>query len=304
MPAVSGSFGKLLEPGLRKIFFESYGEKPEQYSKYTNVQSSKKAVETDYRMGGFHMWEKKGTLDATEYEDPTDTLPIYYKHETFSKGFQVEKELSDDEQYNQIKKFPKALGRAARATIETHAASMLNNAFTASATNPYGEALIANNHARLDKGVALTNHIGQLALNEPNLEIALKLAREQQDETGLKIQMVPKTLVVPGALEYTAKKILKSSQVPIAGGATQNASANDYNPYQGMMKLVVLDYLTDPKAWFLIDDSMNPLNFFWRERLNFKGSNDFDTDIAKYKGRMRYSYGWSDWRGVLGSNPS
>ena len=28
---------------------------------------------------------------------------------------------------------------------------------------------------------------------------------------------------------------------------------------------------------------------------------DFDTFVAKYRGYMRYSYGFSDWRGMVGS---
>ena len=36
------NFGKLLEPGLRKIFFETYDEIPEQYSKIYNMLTSRK----------------------------------------------------------------------------------------------------------------------------------------------------------------------------------------------------------------------------------------------------------------------
>jgi hypothetical protein len=42
----------------------------------------------------------------------------------------------------------------------------------------------------------------------------------------------------------------------------------------------------------------------WREKLSFKNETDFDTDVAKYKGRMRFSYGWSDHRGIIGSDGS
>lgn len=294
MPINEGNYGRLLEPGLRKIFFETYAEKPQQFSQFANVLTSKKAVETDYRMGGFHMWGKKGTLDATEYEDPTDTLPMMYRHETFSRGFQVEKELVDDEMYSQINKMPKALARAARATVETYAANLLNKSYTADPKNANGESLVSATHARLDKGTALSNYIGNLTLNEPNLEVALKLAGEQLDETGLKIQMHVDTLVIPRALEFTAEKISKSVQLP--GG-----DLNDINPLKGRFNVVVLDYLTSDTNWFLVDSTLNPLNFFWREKLNFKSTDDFDTDIAKYKGRMRFSYGWTDWRGILGA---
>lgn len=306
MAVQSGNYGKLLEPGLRKIFFETYGEKPEQYTSIFNVQNSQKAIETDLRLGGFGTWNQKGSLDATEYEDLTTTSTVTYKHNTFSKGFQVEKEMVDDEQYNIINKLPKALARAARATIEGHGASVLNGAFTDTRTFTLGtggtvtESLISASHALLGGGTT-TNAIGNLALSEANLEIAMKLASEQVDEKGLKIQMMPDVLIVPRGLEYTAEKIVKSVQLPSAG-AGSILNVNDINPMQNKFKVVVLDYLTDQNNWFLMDSTINPLNFFWREKLSFKNDNDFDTDIAKYKGRMRYSYGWSDFRGILGAS--
>jgi phage major head subunit gpT-like protein len=295
MPINSGlqNYGKLLEPGLRKIFFETYKEKPEQYSQAFNILSSQKAIETDARLGGFSMWNEKGTLDGTEYENLTKLDTATYKHTTYSKGFQVEKELVDDEQYNQINKASKALARAARATIETKAAAVLNNAFTT--TGGFDSvALVSASHVRADGG-STSNLIGALALSEANLEVAMQLASQQVDERGLKIQMMPDTLIVPRALEYTADKILKSAQMP----GTNN---NDINPLQGKFKVVVLDYLTSTTNWFLVDSTMNPLNFFWREKLSFKNETDFDTDVAKYKGRMRFTCGFSDFRGILGSN--
>lgn len=287
------NYGKLLEPGLRKIIFETYNEKPEQYSRVFNVISSKKAIETDARMGGFSMFNEKATLDSTEYEDLTKLDTVQYKHVTYSKGFQVEKELVDDEQYGQIKKAAQALARAARSTVEVKAASVLNTAFSTSTTNWNGEALISASHALLGGGTA-SNSLGTIALSEPNLELGFKLAREQVDERGLKIQMNPNLLIVPPALEFTAEKIAKSVQLP-------GSQENDINPLRGRFQVIVLDYLTDINNWFLADSAMMPLNFFWREKMSFKSENDFDTDVAKYKARMRFSYGWTDWRGIIGS---
>jgi phage major head subunit gpT-like protein len=295
MPINEGmqNYGRLLEPGLRKIFFETYKEKPEQYSQVFNIQTSSKAIETDARMGGFSLWNEKGTLDSTEYENLTKLETSTYKHTTYSKGFQVEKELVDDEQYGQINKASKALARVARATIETKAASVLNGAFTANGGFD-NLPLISATHARTDGGTT-SNFIGNLALSEANLEVAMKLASEQVDERGIKIQMMPDVLVVPRALEYTAEKIIKTVNMP-------GNNFNDINPMQGKFKVIILDYLTDNDSWFLIDSTMNPLNFFWREKLSFKNETDFDTDVAKFKGRMRFSYGYSDFRGILGSN--
>lgn len=300
MPIHSGNYARLLEPGLRKIFLETYKEKPEQYSKVFNVMKSKKAIETDLRMGGFSEWNTKGTTDSTEYELPTPTDIVQYQHVTYSKGFQVEKELVDDEQYNQINKMAKALARSARSTVERNAASVFRNAFKADPRNYKGEPLIGE-HKRLDGGTT-TNFVGKLALTEQNLEIAMKLAREQVDERGLLIQMMPRVLVVPPALEFTAMKIVESVQLP-------GTDYNDINPMKGRFQVVVLDYIGanveggSDNYWFLVDPDLHELNFFWRERLTFKSETNFDTDVAKYKGRMRFSYGWSDHRGILGANP-
>lgn len=293
------SWAKAMEPGLRSIFMDTYKEKEEQFSKVFNIDKSKKAIETDMRVPGFTQWNTKGQLDATEYEDIDDPATTQYKHLTYSKGFQVSKEMVDDEQYNLINKKPKMLARTARQTVESESISVLNNAFTASAKNPLGEALISANHAYLGKNMAgktATNYVGAYALSETNLELAFKLAREQVDENGGKIQMNPRKLIVPGALEFTAEKIAKSIQLP----GTNN---NDINPMRGRFQVIVLDYLTDPTAWFLIDDDLNPLQFFWREKISFKAMNDFDTDVAKYKGRFRCSFGWTDWRGIIGAKP-
>ena len=45
----------------------------------------------------------------------------------------------------------------------------------------------------------------------------------------------------------------------------------------------------------------NELNFFWRVKPEFKNEEDFDTFVSKYRGYMRYSLGFSDWRGMVGS---
>ena len=61
-----------------------------------------------------------------------------------------------------------------------------------------------------------------------------------------------------------------------------------------------MDYLNDDNMWFLIDKDVCELTFFWRKRLEFKSENDFDTLEAKYRGYMRYSCGYSNWRGIIG----
>jgi phage major head subunit gpT-like protein len=297
-------FGRLLEPGLRKIFMESYNEIPEQYSSVFNVQTSNKAIETDLRMGGFGMWEKKDSAGMIKYQDVPDTAALQYVHEEYASGFTVERKLVDDEQYGQIGKMAKALGRGARATIETKAATIFNNAF---ATNGFdGVPLISATHKRLDGGtmsnqLAATDGAGAAngALSDRNLKAALIQTARQVDDKGILIQVQPKILVVPRALQFIANTIVQSQTVSRLGDGSA-AATSDKNLLPSL-KIVVLDYLTSNTNWFLIDPTVAELNFFWRKRLEFKQEDDFSTMQSKYRGYMRFSVGYSDYRGVFGS---
>lgn len=305
----SATYGRLLEPGLRKIFFETYKELPEQYSQVFNVQSSSKAVETDYRMGGFGLWEKKDSAGSVKYQDPTGTQPLQYIHEEFGSGFSVERKLVDDEQYGTINKMSASLSRAARATIETHAATIFNTSFTQNGFD--GAPLISRSHVRLDGG-ALNNQlsagfgtaVNDGALSDRNLKGALIQARAQVDDRGILIQCVPRILVVPPALEFVAHTLLGGANLSAAG--TGSGMTNDINVIKSRLRIVVLDYISAAQggsdtAWWVIDPTVAELNFFWRKKLEFKNEQDFSTMQAKYQGYMRFSVGYSDYRGLVGS---
>jgi len=45
----------------------------------------------------------------------------------------------------------------------------------------------------------------------------------------------------------------------------------------------------------------NGMKHFERSPLTTKMEGDFDTGNVRYKARERYSFGWSDWRGIFGS---
>jgi len=61
------------------------------------------------------------------------------------------------------------------------------------------------------------------------------------------------------------------------------------------------NYLTDTDAWFIRTNAPDGMKYFERRGDSFATDNDFDTDNAKYKAQARYSYGWTDPRGIFGS---
>lgn len=316
---VSSNFAKLLEPGLRKIFFQTYAEVPEQFSKFYNVLNSKKAKEYDHTMGAFGDWtERASELSEVSYGKISDGYDITYTHSAFTKGFMVSRELYDDEQYRQINKFPAAMARAGRAFVEKKASETFLHAFgegacTATVNSGTLEApvynytysgfdsvpLISDMHVLKDSSTVIGKNLFTGALTDANLKLALKKMRETVDEAGNIIGIHPTRLIVPPALEFTAKAIVNSAQ--------QSGTANnDINTIKGALEVCVYDYIGaaaggSDTVWFLQDPSLSELNFFWRVKPEFKAENDFDTFVAKYRGYMRFSYGYSDWRGIGGS---
>ena len=304
---ISSNFAKLLEPGLRKIFFETYAEVPEQFSKIYNVNKSTKAKETDYGLGAFGDWtQRTSELSEVDYGKLSAGLERTYVHSAFTKGFMIGRELYDDEQYHQMNKMSAALARSGRAFVEKEAAKTLINAFSdgkatgSTDVNIYdGKTLISDKHPLVDGGSKTGSNLVTGALTDANLKIAMKCMRETVDEAGNLIAASAKKLVVPPALEYQAREILNSTQ-------TAGTDLNNTNSIKGMLDLVVYDYIGaaaggSDTAWFIIDPSLCELNFFWRIKPEFKAQEDFDTFVAKYRGYMRFSYGVSDWRGIVGS---
>ena len=300
---VSENFGKLLYPGLRKIFFETYDELPEQFSKIYNVNTSNSATETDYGMGAFGDWtERTDELSVVDYAKISEAGEVTYKHKAFTKGFMISRELYDDEKYGQMKKMAKALARAGRAKVEKDAVQPLLKGFqggTGTIKGRDGLELFHKAHTLVDSDATCGNML-EKELNEASLKEAIQMMASQKDEAGNLVQMKATKLIVPPALEDTALRLLHSAQLP-------GTNHNDTNEYlKDKLQVVVMDYLGataggNDKCWFLQDGNRHELNFFWRVKPEFKNEEDFDTFVAKYRGYMRYSLGFSDWRGMVGS---
>jgi phage major head subunit gpT-like protein len=289
-PVSSSNFQKLLEPRLRKIFFDTYDEVPEQYPQVYNVNTSKKAREEDFHIVGVGLWPEKEPMGPIPYETIDPSFSVTYEHVEYAKGIQVERKLVDDEQYDVIDKLPKELARKGRATVETKAALVLSNGFTNQGYD--GVPLFSTDHP-IERGGVCSNKLTS-PLTDAGLKEGILLMRKQVDPSGIPIQANPKKLIVPPDLEFTALTILNSAQV--AG-----SNLNDINVVKGRLTPVVLDYLTDPNDWFLQDPDIHEMNFFWRVKPEFKSEENFDTMVAKYRGYLRFSVGYSNWRGMVGS---
>ena len=82
-------------------------------------------------------------------------------------------------------------------------------------------------------------------------------------------------------------------------------SDNDINSVvnQGLLPegFVVNHYLNDPDAFFIKTDVPDGFKHFVRSPMSTSLEGDFDTGNMRYKARERYSFGFSNWRCVDGS---
>lgn len=294
---VSPNWPDLLEPGLRKAFDDSYRERPSNIALLFDVQSSNKAIEHDLSESALLDFEPFN--GAIPYDDMGEGYKTNYVHQEYARGFKVERKLVDDDLYGIINRRPSRLGRAARRRREKDAASMFNNAFNAGFLGGDGVSLCNSAHPSNNSSATQSN-TGTLVLNDVNLEATRRLMIGFQDDRGGIIDMEPDFILVPTALEQTAWEIINSKGKP-------DTADNNANFHMGKYKLLVWhNYLTSSAQWYLMDSLMMKEYHIWFDRITpeFFKDREFDTLNSKFAGYMRYSFGWSDWRGVYGQMPA
>jgi phage major head subunit gpT-like protein len=289
------NFADLLTPGFRQIFTDKFKEMPMQMDKLFHVNDSEKDSEKDSAVSGFGYAVQTGEGGTISYEDPVLGFNTTYVHLKYTKGFKVSREMYDDDLYGIMNKRPAALGRAMRRTAENQAALVFIRAFNASYLGGDSKVLCSTSHTRADGGTAQSNASSTgITFGEANLETAIIAFRNQLDDKGMIIDVMPKLILIPISLRKTAHLVVDS---PLRQGTADN----DANVYNNAFDIIDWIYLTSITAWFLIDPNEHELTWFWRRKPEFKNDELFDTEYAVYKSTMRLSRGWSDWRGIWGS---
>jgi hypothetical protein len=294
----TGAHPKALWPGVHKFVMGEYSDHPVEYTQIFDMADSKMAYEEDVEITGFGLAQVKAEGGAAAYDSHTQGFVKRYTHVAYSLGYIVTREEIDDNLYKSRSfKRGKMLSFSFRTTKEIVAANILNRAFSASYPGGDGKELIATDHPTL-----AGNQSNELAtpadLSEASLEDILTQVMEAKNSRGLQIALRGDKLIVPPSLAFTAERIMKSS--------LQNDTANNaVNAIRSMGLLrggvVVNHYLTDPDAWFVKSDAPDGMRGFQRAAFEFSQDNDFDTMNAKAKAYERYVFGWTDWRGLYGS---
>lgn len=301
MTSRSSGFSNLLAPEMSSIFFNKYNGWPEEFAQVFNIESSSQAYEIDSEITGLGQFVKKTEGAAISYDDPLHGRRKTYTHETFGLGYRVTKELYEDDLYGIIKKMPQALSRSARQTQEVQAWNVFNYAFNSAYTGIDGVQLVSTAHKNVTgAGGPYTNRLSTDAdLSVTSLQSACQILEETTDDRDLNLMIKPKILLIGPGQKWMARELLNSEKKPHTADNEINALSDEG------LKYMVCHYLTDSNAWFLLSDKADHyLKFYWRQKIQFDNDDDFDTGDAKFKSTMRFSVGFSGWRGVVGTSGS
>jgi len=298
--AISRSqLAKELEPGLNALFGLEYDKYDKEHLDVFDVESSDRAFEEEVMLAGFGNAETKPEGAGVNYDTAQEAWTARYNHETIALAFAITEEAVEDNLYDKLAgRYTKALARSMNNAKQIKGANVLNNGFSSSYTGGDGKELLATDHPTVTGGDFKNELTTAADLNETSLEQALVDLADMIDERGLKVAVKATKMLIPSELVFVAERLLQSQLRTGTGDNDINAVKSS-----GMVPggYVVNHYLTDSDAWFLKTDAPNGLKVFERSPLKTSMEGDFDTGNMRYKARERYSFGWSDPRGIFGS---
>ena len=290
---------KELLPGLNALFGMEYKKYMDEDKEIFETENSERSFEEETKLSGFGQAPVKQEGEGLYYDTAQETWTARYTHQTIAMGFSMTEEAMEDNLYDSLStRYTKALARSMAYTKQVIAASILNNGFSSSYLYGDGQPLFSTSHPLVSGGTNSNRPSVGTDLNETSLENAIIQIAAWTDERGLLIAAMPKKLIIPSALQFTATRLLQTELRVGTADNDINAIKNNGCIPGGW---TVNHYLTDTNAWFLTTDVPNGLKHFSRMPLKTTMDGDFDTGNVRYRARERYSYGVSDPLGMFGS---
>ena len=297
-----GNIPRLLQEGVKKVFGQAYDEHSTEWNRVFDEDSSRKAFELDVQFEGFGLASVKDEGGDIAFDSQRQGFTPTYPHVTYGKGFVVTKEAIQDELYDQFSKRARGLAFSMTQTKEVIGSNILNNGGNSAFVMGGGDGVSLFNDAHVngptDNGTFANRLPITADLSEASLEDLLIQIGQATDPRGLRIAIQGTRLIIPVQLQFEAQRIL--------GSVLQNDTANNATNALRDMKairdgFVVNHYLTDPSAWFIKTNAPDGMKYYTRQEVEFGEDNAFTTGNMRFKADERYSFGWTDPRGMYGS---
>jgi hypothetical protein len=295
----TSSFAKTLWPGVNAWYGKAYNEYPVEWDKLFDTFQSRRHFEEDVGISSFGLAMVKPEMASINYDTERQGFTTRYTHVVYALGFMISREIMDDDLYDIVgQRRAQGLAFSMRQTKEVVGANVYNRAFNTSYTFGDGKAILVSDHPNIAGGtwsnvLSVASDLSEAALEQASIDI-----QGFTNDRGLKIQVLPETLIIPKEISFDAMRILKTV-------GRVGTDLNDINAIKemGLFKkgMVVNHYLTDTDAWFIRTNVQHGMKHFERDADEFGTDDDFDTENAKFKARARYSFGCTDPRSLFGS---
>lgn len=289
-------------PALEDLIWQKFDPEPPCFSKLFRVMTSTKAIEQTTQLSGMGTFSLIPEGGDMVYDAPVQGFDKTYQHVQYGLGFRMTRIMMDDDKFSIAKKNAMELGKGSRETLELLTHSVWNNAFTAGAyAGPDQVALCSASHPQVKAGGLQSNVLSASDLDVSSLELALTAYRGFKDSAGKLIRVTPKTLLVAPANEWNAAEILSGAMRSDTANNTVNAFKHRDGGFSSFTNFMSDPYLTDDDTWFILPDKGElETRFYWREKPTTLHDTDFDSRSLKTAMWMRFSYGFSDYLGILG----
>lgn len=300
----TGSFPKRMWPGVNLWYGDEYAQFMPQYVEIFDVKKSDKLYEEFVAMCGTGYGLVKPEGQPIQFASFRQALTTRLVNVMYGLGFVITKEVQADDQYAKrlVEIGSRNLAKSMLQLKELLGANVLNNGFSVDAAHIGGDglALFSTAHTTVSGTTYRNRPTADADLSEAALEqMCIDLGTQSIDEAGLRINVMPKKLIVPPALQFTADRLLKT---PLRPGTADN----DINAMKNMGLIpqgyVVNNYLSSAKAWFVKTDNPNGLVMLEREGYETEADNEFTTKNARFTVTERYIQSFIDPRGAYASS--
>ena len=297
----TGSHPKLLWPGVYTTWGQMYNQHEKEYVDLYDIRSSDKAYEQGVQVTPFGLAPVKPQGSAVSYDGEVQGAVTTYQHVAYALGYIVTYEEMRDNLYKEVAtRRAEANAFSMQQTVENVGAFLYNNAFSSTFfTTADGRPLCDTAHVNATGGT-FSNALSPAAdLSEASLEDITIQIMGATNDTGLLINLMPRSLHIARQEWYNANRILNS----VLQSDTANNNINVLKATNAFPEGIKLNhYFTSAHPWFIRTNAPNGMTFFWRDEPMFDQDNDFPTKNALAASYMRFSVGCTDPRGIYGSN--
>lgn len=330
---VRSQLPEVLQAGINLAFDDAGKTVAKKDEQIFGVKKITEATWKESSVTGFGLLRRKMESSPTKFDEIQRGYAHQATPESFALGFEISREMKEDNQVDLMNKMAKFLGLAAEESVQFSAALMLGRGFgaitagssypsntsttdTSAATQTYigadGVSLFSASHPIAGTPASTTagypmpstySNYQAAALNETNLAAMIQRMDLMPNERGLPGKKTAKLLVYPTALRLTANQILHSSSTTVTTSA--NPATSGIRNLIADENLVGMswEHLIDPDDWFLVAaDSKEHLLKIVRD-LSSPIEYDYDTNKKVHIASIfrRWAFLWDDPRSICGS---